>query len=340
MIRTEQVSKFFGAQRALGPVSFDIADGEAVGFLGLNGAGKTTALRILACDLRPSSGSVSVDGLNAITQPHEVKKRIGFLPESPPLHGDMTVRDYLSFAGRVRGMSAADVKKRIPEVFAQTHLEDVENALIRHLSHGFRQRVGVAQAIIHAPKLLILDEPTRGLDPFQIVEMRTMIRTLKEHHTILISSHILPEISETCDRLLILGGGSIIASGTESELTADVARTHRVVVGTRPQDGVEAESASAAQKVLEDIEEVEEVTYRGIEDAAHAFEIVAKEDVRATVCRALVKADIDVVRLDRAARELENVFMTVALGAGPAQAAVADATPALKKAAGGSDAPN
>ncbi|HET6611595.1 MAG TPA: ABC transporter ATP-binding protein [Kofleriaceae bacterium] len=336
MIRTEQVSKFFGAQRALGPVSFDIADGEAVGFLGLNGAGKTTALRILACDLRPSSGSVSVDGIDAITQPHEVRKRIGFLPEAPPLHGDMTVRDYLSFAGRVRGMSAAEVKKRLPEVCAQTHLDEVDNALIRHLSHGFRQRVGVAQAIIHAPKLLILDEPTRGLDPFQIVEMRNMIRSLKEHHTILISSHILPEISETCDRLLILGAGSIIAAGTEAELTADVARTGRVIVSARSSDG----DHGAIHKVLSAIDGVDHVTYLGRHDGGDGFEIAATGDVRAAVCRTLVENEIDVLRLDRAVRELESVFMSVAVGAGAAPAAIAPPEPALEKVAGGSDAKN
>src|SRR5690349_9570402 len=229
MIRASNLSKFYGAKRALGPVSFEIQSGEAVGFLGLNGAGKTTALRILACDLRPSGGTISIDNVDAIAAPQELRKRIGFLPETPPLYADMTVIDYLRFAAELRGMRKPDHARRIPEVLDLTNLTEVAADPISTLSHGYRQRVGVAQAIVHDPKLLILDEPTRGLDPVQIVEMRAMIKDLKERHTILISSHILPEISQTCDRLLVLGRGEIVRSGTEEELTHNVAVT-RVVV--------------------------------------------------------------------------------------------------------------
>src|SRR5690348_956642 len=160
MIRASNLSKFYGGKRALGPVTFEIQDGETVGFLGLNGAGKTTALRILACDLRPSAGTIEVGGVDAIADPHEVRKRIGFLPENPPIYGEMTVADYLRFAGELRGMTKLDVKKRLPEVLEVVDLGDVANDLIDTLSHGYRQRVGVAQAIIHQPKFLILDEPT------------------------------------------------------------------------------------------------------------------------------------------------------------------------------------
>src|SRR5690242_14565724 len=162
MIRATNLSKYYGGKRALGPVTFEIADGETIGFLGLNGAGKTTALRILACDLRPSSGTVSVGGVDAISDPHEVRKRIGFLPENPPLYGDMKVAEYLRFAAELRGMKGAEIKKRMPEVLDITDLGAVQDDTINTLSHGFRQRVGVAQAIVHAPKFLILDEPTRG----------------------------------------------------------------------------------------------------------------------------------------------------------------------------------
>src|SRR5262249_52711246 len=172
MIRAKDLSKFYGGKRALGPVTFEINDGETVGFLGLNGAGKTTALRILACDLRPSSGTIQVGGVDAVAAPHEVRKRIGFLPENPPLYADMVVADYLRFAGGLGGMSKAEVHRRLPEVLEITDLGDVSGDPIGTLSHGFRQRVGVAQAIVHDPRFLILDEPTRGLDPVQIVEMR------------------------------------------------------------------------------------------------------------------------------------------------------------------------
>src|SRR5262245_3604868 len=167
MIRAKNLTKFYGGKRALGPASFEFDDGETIGFLGLNGAGKTTALRILACDLRPSSGTIEVGGVDAVADPHEVRKKIGFLPENPPLYTDMRVHDYLMFAGEIRGMARPNVKKRMDEVLEITDLHEVQDDPIGTLSHGFRQRVGVAQAIIHGPKLLILDEPTRGLDPVQ-----------------------------------------------------------------------------------------------------------------------------------------------------------------------------
>ncbi|MCG8422895.1 MAG: ABC transporter ATP-binding protein [Proteobacteria bacterium] len=214
-------------------MSFEIKDGETVGFLGLNGAGKTTALRILACDLRPSGGTISIGEADAVADPHSVRQQIGFLPENPPLYQDMTVSDYLFFAGQLRGMSRGEVDRRLPTVLAVTHLQGSGQELIGHLSHGYRQRVGVAQAIIHNPTLLILDEPTRGLDPVQIVEMRNLIHELKENHTVLISSHILTEISQTCDRLLVLGAGEIIASGTEKELTTGLAEVKSITVIVR-----------------------------------------------------------------------------------------------------------
>src|SRR5688572_20639534 len=255
MIEVHDLAKYYGGKRALGPVSFEIAKDETVGFLGLNGAGKTTALRILACDLRPSAGSVTIDKINAVENPHDVRKLVGFLPESPPLYGDMTVGDMVAFAGRIRGMGKDDLDKRLPEVIDVTHLGDVHNELVRNLSHGYRQRVGVAQAIVHKPRLLILDEPTRGLDPVQVVEMRQMIRDLKKNHTILISSHILPEISETCDRLLVLGEGAIVGSGTEEKLSNELLVTRRVVVGVRPsgEGAPYRESEGKIAQVLKDV---------------------------------------------------------------------------------------
>lgn len=319
MIRVRELSKFFGGKRALGPVSFDIADGETVGFLGLNGAGKTTALRILACDLRPSAGSVVVGDVDAVSNPHEVRKQIGFLPENPPVYGDMTVNDYLSFAGRIRGMGASEVERRIPEVARLTHLEDVGDELIRNLSHGYKQRVGVAQAIMHKPKLLILDEPTRGLDPVQIVEMRSMIRDLKSAHTVLISSHILPEISETCDRILVLGEGSIVASGTEAELSARVEQTGRVVVAVRPQGDAGGDARERVLQTIRGVDGVKDVVAVGEEEGAFVFEIAAERDVRGAVNRSLVQAGHEVIRLSRAHHKLESIFLKVIKGGADAR---------------------
>ena len=309
MIEVRDLAKFYGGKRALGPVSFEIAKDESVGFLGLNGAGKTTALRILACDLRPSAGAVRIDGINAVEDPHEVRKLVGFLPEVPPLYGDMTVGDMVRFAGRLRGMGPAELDRRLPEVEEVTHLVEVDGELVRNLSHGYKQRVGVAQAIVHKPRLLILDEPTRGLDPVQVVEMRQMIRDLKRNHTILISSHILPEISETCDRLLVLGDGAIVGSGTEEKLSSELLVTRRVVVAVRP-----AGQADAVEKLLRGVASVSEVKAAGEDDGALVFEVEASEDVRAELCKVLVGAGHGVVKLDRAQRKLESIFLQLVKG--------------------------
>jgi ABC-2 type transport system ATP-binding protein len=313
MIRAENVSKYFGAKRALGPVSFEIEEGETVGFLGLNGAGKTTALRIFACDLRPSAGAVVVGNLDAVQKPHEVRKLVGFLPENPPLYGDMLVREYLQFAGRLRGMGRSQIEKRMPEVLDATDLTEVQNDMIFTLSHGYRQRVGVAQAIIHEPKLLILDEPTRGLDPVQIVEMRNLVRSLKKKHTVLVSSHILTEISETCDRILMLGDGEILASGTEESLLSKLepgSGSWRIGVGVVPK----ADSDPTVKDLLAGLAGVSEVQESGREDDALAFEVVADRDVRAELCRSLVEGGHGVIRIGGSARQLENIFLKLVKG--------------------------
>jgi ABC-2 type transport system ATP-binding protein len=327
MIQVQNLAKFYGGKRALGPVSFEIADGECVGFLGLNGAGKTTALRILACDLRPSGGDVVVDAIDAVRNPHEVRKLVGFLPETPPLYMDMTVGDYLAFAGRIRGMAAADVTRRVGEVEDVTQLRAVHHDLIGTLSHGFKQRVGVAQAIVHDPKLLILDEPTRGLDPVQIVEMRNMIRALKEKHTVLVSSHVLTEVSKTCDRLLVLGNGSIVGSGSEADLSADILESKHVLVAVRPSgqpyrdasSSSESVAVKAVQECIEKVAGVSAVKAAGVADGALEFEVTAGDDVRAPLNRALIQAGHDVIRLDRVERQLETIFVQLVRGGADAR---------------------
>lgn len=311
MIRARDLTKFYGAKRALGPVSFEINDGETVGFLGLNGAGKTTALRILACDLRPSAGTIEVGGVDAVTEPHEVRKRVGFLPENPPIYADMTVSDYLRFAGELRGMSKLQVKKRLPDVLEITDLTDVANDLIGTLSHGYRQRVGVAQAIVHQPKFLILDEPTRGLDPVQIVEMRNLIHDLKQNHTVLISSHILTEISQTCDRLLVLGKGELLGVGTEQELGAIKGEIRQITVTVRASGD---DPRGTIQKVLEKVEGVTKVLEPYEQGGGWTFPLATSTDCRADVSRAVVEAKLDLLKLDYARSELENTFIRLVGG--------------------------
>ncbi len=322
MVHLSDVTKYYGKKRALGPVSFEIERGDTVGFLGLNGVGKTTLLKILACGLRPSSGTVTIDGLDILDDPHEVRKRVGYLPELPPVYGDMTVGDYLHFAGRIRGLTPEAVALRVPEVEEYARITEVHDVPTRNLSQGYRQRVGVAQAIIHDPDLLILDEPTHDLDPVQIMEMRGMIRALKDSHTILISSHILPEISQTCDRLLILNAGEIVASGTEAELGDTLLRSRGMVVTVRPAG--DAAASAALEAVERVIRAVPGVTGVGLPDrpalamaatGAVTVRVDGEADLRAPVCRTLVEAGHDVIGLSLAERELERVFVELVGGA-------------------------
>jgi ABC-2 type transport system ATP-binding protein len=220
MIHAESLTKFYERRCVVRDLSFTIQDREIVGFLGLNGAGKTTTLRMLAGLLMPSSGRIAIDGRELLDEPRTLRWRIGFLPERPPLYDDMSVRGYLDFAARLRGVDDARAPGRVGEVVQLTGLGEVADDAISTLSHGYKQRVGIAQAIVHDPSLVILDEPINGLDPAQIVEMRKLIRSLRERHTVLLSSHILSEISQTCDRLLIIQDGRLVDEGTEGHLLA------------------------------------------------------------------------------------------------------------------------
>ena len=310
MIVVDHVTKYYGSHAAVRDLDFRIEEGECVGFLGLNGAGKTTTLRLLACLLLPTSGRVTVKGLDAEEQPHEIRKLLGFLPDTPPVYPEMKVRDFLRFAGRLRDMTKAEVEKRMPEVLETTGLTDVAEDTIGALSHGYRQRVGIAQAIIHAPALLILDEPIQGLDPVQIVEMRQMIRDLRGKHTILLSTHILGEIKETCDRILMLHQGHITAQGTEAELA------ERFGYGVTNVEIVVRGGPDALREALEKIEGVSivgfgpvEATYRDAPKGATRVELRATTDVREEVAKAVVQAGLGLLSMTRLSSGLENIFV-------------------------------
>jgi ABC-2 type transport system ATP-binding protein len=219
MIEVNNLTKSYGEYTAVSGVSFSAKRGDIVGFLGPNGAGKTTTIRMLATYLPPSSGSASIAGYDILANPDEVRKRIGYLPENPPLYPEMTVREYLKFIAEIKGVPRNAIQSRIDSVMEQCFITDVQNKLCQHLSRGYRQRVGLAQAIIHEPDVIILDEPTSGLDPKQIIEIRRLIRSLGENHTVLLSTHILPEVSMVCNKVVIINRGRVVIEGMLDELT-------------------------------------------------------------------------------------------------------------------------
>lgn len=300
MIQVRELTKFFGDRAAVRDLNFEIGKGEVIGFLGLNGAGKTTTLKILGCVLLPTSGRVTVDGLEVTEQAHEVRRKIGFLPDQPPLYGEMTVGAYLNFAARLRGVAGRDVAARVREAEEKTSLTHVHDDVIASLSHGYRQRVGVAQALVHRPALLILDEPTAGLDPVQIVDMRNLIRGLRGEHTVLISSHFLAEISQTCDRLLVIQAGEIVAQGTEDELASAMGTARPIEIELRgPSTG-----AADLVRGLDGVSRVEVEA-----GAATLLRVHTSRDVRPELARALVNAGHELLRLERGASRLESIFL-------------------------------
>jgi len=221
MIEVQNLCKTYGDYKAVFDVSFSAARGDIVGFLGPNGAGKTTTIRMLSTYLPPSSGTAKVAGYDIVTEADEVRKKIGYLPENPPLYSEMTVAEYLKFVGEIKGVPRAQLAQRVDEVMERCFVADVKNKLCQHLSRGYRQRVGLAQAIIHQPEVIILDEPTSGLDPKQIIEIRQLIKSLGRDHTVLLSTHILPEVSMVCNKVVIISRGRVVMENMLSDISRE-----------------------------------------------------------------------------------------------------------------------
>ena len=304
MIRTESLTKFYGRRCAVRSLDVEIADNEIVGFLGRNGAGKTTTLRMLAGLLAPSSGRIHIDGQEmSAGNAQDVRWRIGFLPQQPPLYDDMTVQGFLDFAARLRGVDHG-VAARVDEVSEMVDVVDYKDERISALSDGYKQRVGIAQAVIHDPALVILDEPTSQLDPAQLKEMRAIIRQLKDQHTVLLSSHNLPEISQTCDRLLVIHDGALIASGGEEDLRGRMGGQSRIeatVAGDRAV--IDSTIERVKTDGLVDDVRVSDHGDRVIIDAALA------RPAPDELARALVEAGLALHRLQPQESELESVFL-------------------------------
>jgi ABC-2 type transport system ATP-binding protein len=219
MIEVQNLSKRYGPTLAVSEVSFDVRKGEILGFLGPNGAGKTTTMRVITGYLPPTEGKVRVAGYDVVEEPLEAKRRTGYLPESPPVYPDMSVAEYLAFVAKIKGVPRREVKQRINEVSEKVAITDVQDRQVGKLSKGYRQRVGLAQTLIHNPEVLVLDEPTAGLDPKQIIETRELIKGLAGQHTVILSTHILPEVSKSCQRVVVINAGKVVAVGAPEELT-------------------------------------------------------------------------------------------------------------------------
>ncbi len=270
MIEVKNLTKRYGMTVAAKDVSFTVNNGEVLGFLGPNGAGKTTTMKILTCFMPPTAGSAVVEGFDILENSLEVRKRIGYLPESTPLYTDMMVEDYLAFIAEVRQIPKSQRNERIKKMVSVCNLQSVLKKDIGELSKGFKQRVGLAQAMIHDPKILILDEPTSGLDPNQIIEIRELIKELGKEKTIILSTHILPEVSATCDRVIIINEGKLIASGTPEELQ-DSAQGDSILYTT-----IHA-SKSDIEKVFAEVDFVKEHIFIDQHDKANRYKIVVKK---------------------------------------------------------------
>jgi gliding motility-associated transport system ATP-binding protein len=304
MIEVQNLTKRYGPTLAVSEVSFEVQKGEVLGFLGPNGAGKTTTMRVLTGFLPPTDGTVRVAGYDVVESPLEVKRRIGYLPENPPVYTDMTVREYLAFAGRIKGVGRRELKSRIAEVSAKTAISDVQHRPIGKLSKGYRQRVGLAQALIHNPEVLVLDEPTAGLDPKQIIETRELIRGLAGQHTVILSTHILPEVSKTCQRVVVINQGRVAAVGAPDELTRRLQGYETVLVT----------AAGPAAEIMDRLQNVAGVNFVEPRESAEGhvtFEVQTEKgrDLRAELARAVVESRWELLELRTSGLSLEDIFL-------------------------------
>jgi len=302
MIEVKDLTKYYGSFAAIQALNFEVADGEIVGFLGPNAAGKTTTLKILAGYMPPTSGTAAVHGFDCVTQSLAARKSLGYLPETVPLYPDLTVSQFLDFAGHAKGLDHRQRRLEVDRAIDDCSLEEVRNTLVAVLSKGFRQRVGLAQALLGRPPLLILDEPTIGLDPAQIVEIRELIRQLAGDHTVILSSHILPEVSQLCQRVIIINRGQIVASDTPANLTHELNRDARVHLSV---EGPEAEVQAAIQAVPG------VKTVQGLGNGIFTLEADLDLEVRPELARCIVQRGWDLLELKTQEFTLEDVFINL-----------------------------
>jgi ABC-2 type transport system ATP-binding protein len=320
VIEVHGLTKRYGRTTAVEDLHFSVQRGEILGFLGPNGAGKTTTMRVITGFLPPTIGKVMVAGYDVMDEPLEVKKRTGYLPETPPLYTDMRVDEMLSFAGRIKGVPGRVLKQRVQETAEKTAVADVLNKIVGHLSKGYRQRVGLAVALIHNPEVLVLDEPTAGLDPKQIIETRRLIKSLAGEHTIILSTHILPEAAHTCARVMIINKGKLVAEDTPDNLTARLQgfETMRLLI-----EGPEA----AARERLERVTGVTNVSVMPGGDGRIEFSVQLEKgyDSRKDMARAVVESGWGLLEMRPVGLSLEDIFLKLTTTEDPAEAVEVDA---------------
>jgi ABC-2 type transport system ATP-binding protein len=309
MIKVQGLTKRYARTVAVDNISFEVEKGQIVGFLGPNGAGKTTTMRVLTCFLPPTMGTANVAGFDVIENPMEVKKRIGYLPESPPLYPEMEVIEYLTFVGKLKGIPSADLARRIDDVVGRCAIGDVRTRLIGKLSKGFRQRVGLAQAIIHNPPVLILDEPTSGLDPKQIIEIRELLKSLAGEHTIILSTHILSEVEHSCEHVIIIDRGKLVAIDTVANLTNRLRGSEAVALEVEAAGG--QPNPGDVQQRLEQVAGVSRVVMKDSKDGRLTFEVESLQGrhIRAELARSVVNSGWNLSELRAVGLSLEDIFL-------------------------------
>jgi ABC-2 type transport system ATP-binding protein len=299
MIKVENLTKYYGKRLAVDNISFNIDKGEIVGFLGPNAAGKTTTMRIITGYLSPTLGSVSIAGYNILSNSLDARRHIGYLPESVPLYTDMTIKSYLEYLARLRGVTSNKVRSRLNDVIEKCHLEEYTDTYIGKLSKGFRQRVGIAQAIIHEPEVLILDEPTIGIDPIQIAATRQLIKELGKEHTVVLSTHILPEVSMTCQRAVIINHGKIVAEDRIENLSSLVRGAKRIRL----------EIEGDMKKIVSVLRQIKGVTRVSYQDSRFVVEYPSDQDLRSKISQAVVQANFTLLSSESVEMSLEDVFL-------------------------------
>jgi ABC-2 type transport system ATP-binding protein len=300
MIDVQHVTKRYGNMTALDDISFSINKGEIVAFLGPNGAGKTTTMRILTGFMPPSQGTVRIAGFDCLETPWEVKKHIGYLPETPPLYLELTVKEYLTFVGRIKRLDPEQLPERLDTIVSQTGLADVGGRVIGHLSRGYRQRVGLAQALIHNPPVLILDEPTTGLDPNQIIEIRDLIKNLAGSHTIILSTHMLAEATAICQRVIIIHQGRIVAVDTPEQLGAKLRESETLSLTVKQSDPQLLEALHHIPGVIR--------VSQGTTPQIYVLETRMGQDIREELTKLVVSRNVGLLELKTQPLTLEDVF--------------------------------